>query len=366
MAMVGSVTLGGSQAPNELLRAIVDYASAVQVDARVGVPAKTARIRLAPAGLAVLGAKVSDAYQWSEVREIAVRRGAIVVKTEAPREKLVKKKEEVTVVAYVEKRTRAMRVLIDGVPEPSLVPAFARILEDMRTAKFSYNGTSWIEYQNAVDRAHTEFQHQDDVVLPAAAGGMWLAIGLLAMALIPLAMNAANARAVPPGTFSISDPLGAFDPRSIIAGFALSALITTVVMRFAMGPVWKVWARGAARGWARRDDGRLVRLGVRQLGRILNAASSAAVIVLLAVLSFWPNIAATVLVGPSGVRNEVLLPFISIDEPWSRATSIVRQPGGVTISFADGRTASTIGHELGGGTENQLIEVTNQWWKGAR
>ncbi len=195
---------------------------------------------------------MSDAYQWSEVREIAVRRGAIVVKTEAPREKLVKKKEAVTVVAYVEKRTRAMRVLIDGVPEPSLVPAFARILEDMRTAKFSYNGTSWIEYQNAVDRAHTEFQHQDDIVLPAAAGGMWLAIGLLAMALIPLAMNAANARAVPAGTFSISDPLGAFDPRSIIAGFALSALITTVVMRFAMGPVWKVWARGAARGWARR------------------------------------------------------------------------------------------------------------------
>jgi hypothetical protein len=366
MAMVGSVTLGGSQAPNELVRAIVDYASAVQVDARVGVPAKTARIRLAPAGLAVMQDKVSDAYQWSEVREIAVRRGAIVVKTEAPREKMVRRKDEVQIKPYTEKRSRAMRVLIDGVPEPSLVPAFARILEDMRTAKFSYNGTSWIEYQNAVDRAHTEFQHQDDVVLPAAAGGMWLAVGLLAMALIPLAMNAANARAVPAGTFSISDPLGAFDPRSIIAGFALSALITTVVMRFAMGPVWKVWARGAARGWARRDNGRLVRLGVRQLGRVLHASSSAAVIVLLAVLSFWPNIAATVLVGPTGVRNEVLLPFISIDEPWSRATSIVREPGGVTIRFADGRTASTIGHELGGGTENQLVEVTNQWWKAAR
>src|SRR5258708_40354087 len=95
MAMVGSVAVGGSQAPNELLRAIVDYASAVQVDARIGVPAKSARIRLAPAGLALLRDKVSDAYQWSEVREIAVRRGAIVLKTEAPREKLGKGKQEV-------------------------------------------------------------------------------------------------------------------------------------------------------------------------------------------------------------------------------------------------------------------------------
>jgi hypothetical protein len=366
MAMVGSMAVDGSQAPTELLRSISEYASAVQVDARVGIPAKTTRLRLAPAGLAIYQAKTSDAYQWSEVREIAVRRGSIVVTTEAPREKLVRKKEDVQVVAYTEKRSRAMRVVIDGVPEPSLVPAFARILEDMRTAKFSYNGTSWIEYQNAVDRAHTEFLHQDDMVLPAGAAGMWAAIGLLAMALIPLATNAANARAIPAGAFSISDPLGAFDPRSVIAGFALSALITTVVMRLALGKPWPVWARGAARGWARRDNGRYVRLAVRQLGRILLASSSAAVIVLLALLSYWPNIAATVIVAQDGVRNEVLLPFISLEESWKRAVAITREPGGVTIRFLDGRTASTIGHELGGGTENQLIEVASQWWKAAR
>lgn len=366
MAMVGSVAVGGSQAPDELLRSIVEYASAVQVDARVGVPAKAAQLRLAPAGLAVVQRKVSDAYRWSEVRSIAVRRGAIVVKTEAPREKMVKVKDEMQVKAYTEKRTRAVRVVIDGVDEPALVPAFARILEDMRTSKFSYSGTSWIEYQNRVDHTRTEFNHQDDAVLPAAAGGLWLAVGLLAMTLIPVAVNAANARAVPAGVFAINDRLGPLDPRSIIAGFALSALIATVVMRLAMGPAWTVWARGAARGWARRESGRLVRFGVRQLGRILLASSSAAVIVLLALLSFWPNIAATVLVGPDGVRNEVLLPFISLDESWSRVTEVAREPAGVTIRFADGRSASTVGRDLGGGTEGQLIELTAQWRKAAR
>jgi hypothetical protein len=367
MAMIGAIVAGGPTAPDELFRSIDDYASAVRVDARVGVPAKSARLTLAPAGLAVTRAKRSDVYQWAEVRAVKLSRGAIVVKTEAPRERMVKRRDGgVQIRPYTEKRTRAVRVVVDGVAEPSLVPSFARILEDMRTAKFSYNGTSWIEYQNAHDHLKTEFEHQDDAVLPAAAGGLWLALGLLATTLIPPAINAANARAVPAGAFSISDHLGPLDPRSIIAGFALSALVATVVLRLAMGGIWSLWARGAARGWARRDSRRFVRLGVRQLGRILLASSSSAVIVLLALLSFWPNIAATVLVGPGGVRNEVLLPFISLEEPWSRTTSITREPGGVTIRFADGRTASTVGHELGGGTENQLIELTNQWWKAAR
>jgi hypothetical protein len=367
MAMIGTVMVGGPGAPDELLRSIDDYASAIRVDARVGVPARPARLTLAPAGLAVTLPKQSDAYQWSEVRAVNVRRGAIVVHTEAPRERAVKLRDGgVRITPYTEKRMRAMRVVIDGVAEPSLVPAFARILEDMRTGKFSYNGTSWIEYQNAHDHLKTEFDHQDDAVLPAAAAGLWLAVGLLATTLIPVAVNAANARAVPAGAFAITDRLGALDPRSIIAGFALSALVAAVVLRLAMGGVWPLWARGAARGWARRDSRRLVRLGVRQLGRILLASSSSAVIVLLALLSFWPNVAATVLVGPGGVRNEVLLPFISLDERWSAAVDVTREPAGVTIRFADGRAASTIGRELGGGNEVQLVELTAAWRKAAR
>jgi hypothetical protein len=243
----------------------------------------------------------------------------------------------------------------------------ARVLEDMRTTKFSFKGTSWIEYQNALDRLRATFHEQDDAILPAAAVGLWVAVGLMAMFLVPVSLNGASARAVPSGVFAISDPLGAFDPRSIIAGFALSALVAAVVLRFALGPSANVWARGAARGWARSESRPAVRFAVRQMGRLLLASSSAAVIVLLALLAFWPNIAATVLVDSNGVRNEVLLPFISLDEPWSRTADIFKESdGGVSIRFADGRGATTEGHELGGGTKTQFFERTTTWWKAAR
>jgi hypothetical protein len=167
--------------------------------------------------------------------------------------------------------------------------------------------------------------------------------------------------------FAISDPLGAFDPRSIIAGFALASLIATFVLRFALGPSSAVWARGAARGWARQASGRPVRFVVRQMGRMLQAPSSAAVIFLLAILAFWPNIAATVLVDETRVRNEVLLPFISLDESWQRVADITKESdGGVSIHFADGRMATTVGHELGGGTKSQFFDRATAWWKAAR
>jgi len=366
MAMAGSVAVSGPQASDDLLRSIVDYASAVNVDTRVGVPAKRARLTLAPAGVAVSNAKGSDAYRWSEVREVAVRRGAIVLRTEAPRERVIHRKDGVQIKQYVEKRGRAVRVLIDGVEEPSLVPAFARIVEDMRTGTFTYNGTSWIEFQNAHDRLQHEFGEQDDAVLPAAAALLWLSVGLLAAVLVPVALNVASARAVPTGAFAISDKLGVLDPRSIIAGLALSALFASVVLRLSLGAPARIWIRGAARGWARRDSGRIAHLAIRQLGRTLLASSSAAVIFLLALLSFWPNVAATVLVSPAGVRHEVLLPFISLDEAWKNTVQVTRAPAGVTIRFADGRIAGTVGHELGGGTEDQFYAYANIWWKAAR
>jgi hypothetical protein len=366
MAMAGSVAVSGPQDSDELLRSIVDYASAVNVDTRVGVPAKPARITLAPAGVAVSDAKGSEAYRWGEVQEVGVRRGTIVLRTEAPRERVIHRKAGVQLHQYVQKRGRAVRVMIDGVEEPTLVPAFARILEDMRTGKFTYNGTSWIDFQNAHDRLQTEFNEQDDAVLPAAAALLWLSVGLLAAVLVPVALNVAAARAVPTGAFAISDKLGVLDPRSVIAGLALSALFASVILRLALGRPATIWIRGAARGWARRDNGGITRIAIRQLGRTLLATSSAAVIFLLALLTFWPNVAATVLVSPAGVRHEVLLPFISLDEPWRNTVQVTRDSAGVTIRFADGRVAGTIGHELGGGTESQLYEYSNIWWKAAR
>lgn len=367
MAVMGSVAVSGASVVDERARSILEHGSAVRIPARVGVPAKNAEIALAPAGLALLHGNKADAYTWAEVRRVDVRRGAVVVSTEAERERLVTRKGETEVRPYTEKRKHAVRVLVDGVVEPALAIMLARVLEDMRTTKFSFRGTSWLEYQNAIDHLRGSFHDQDDAVLPAAAVGLWVAVGLMSMFLVPVSLNGASKGAVPSGVFAISDPLGALDPRSIIAGFALSALIATVVLRFALGPSAAVWARGAARGWARQSSGPAVRFVLRQLGRLLQAPASAAVMFLLAILAFWPNIAATVLVDDGRVRNEVLLPFISLDEPWRRVADITKEAdGNVSIHFADGRMATTAGHELGGGTKTQFFDRVNGWWKAAR
>ena len=367
MAVVGSVAVSGSGVSDERARSILEHASAVRVHARVGVPAKAAEVALAPAGLALLVGKKAEAYTWAEVRRVDVRRGAIVVQTEAERDRIVTRKDRTEVKTYTEKRKHALRVSVDGVVEPALAMMLARVLEDMRTTKFSFRGTSWIEYQNALDHLRSTFNDQDDAVLPAAAIGLWLAVGLMSMFLVPVSLNGASRGAVPSGVFAISDPLGALDPRSVIAGFALAALVATAVLRLALGPSAAVWARGAARGWARQASGPAARFALRQMGRMLQAPSSAAVIFLLAVLAFWPNIAATVLVDQNRVRNEVLLPFISLDEPWQRVADITKEAdGGVSIHFADGRMATTEGHELGGGTKSQFFDRTSAWWKAAR
>ena len=364
---MGSVAVSGASVVDERARSILEHASAVRIPARVGVPAKNAEVALAPAGLALLRGNKAEAYTWAEVQRVDVRRGAVVVTTEAERERIVTRKGQTEVKAYTEKRKHALRVLVDGVVEPALAIMLARVLEDMRTSKFSFRGTSWLEYQNVLDQLRSTFHDQDDAVLPAAAVGLWVAVGLMSMFLVPVSLNGASKGAVPSGVFAISDPLGALDPRSLIAGFALSALIATFVLRFALGPSAAVWARGAARGWARQSSGPAARFVIRQMGRMLQGPSSAAVIFLLAVLAFWPNIAATVLVDDDRVRNEVLLPFISLDEPWQRVADITKEAdGNVSIHFADGRMATTVGHELGGGTKTQFFDRANAWWKAAR
>ncbi|HKW79259.1 MAG TPA: hypothetical protein VJQ09_09150, partial [Candidatus Limnocylindria bacterium] len=307
----------------------------------------------------------ADPYRWSEVRSVSVRRGAILIKTEAPREKVVKKKGIAETQQYVEKRTTGLRIVVEGVDEPTLAPLFASVLEDMRGGKFSYRGTSWLEYQNGIDHLKGEFHYQDDEVMPLAAAGLWVAIGLMSIFLVPIAVNAATVRTVPAGAFAIWDPLGPFDPRSIIAGFALAAMAAVLVLRLALGKSSMVWARGAARGWARPDSRPLARLVARVMGRLTVETPTAAIVVLLSLLAFWPNTAATVIVDPTGVRNEVLLPIVSLEEKWRSTTSITKEGQGVTIRFIDGRIVGTQGHELGGGTQNQFFDLTNQWWKAA-
>lgn len=331
--------------------AIASDRAAARTDAAFGVFGRPLHVVAGAQGVAFTHARDAEAYAWDDVKKIGVSRRSVVVDADG--------------------RTFVFRLVIDDVVEPSLSAPFAAILEELRAHKFSRSGTAWHEYQNALERIEGEFADEDDRVPQYAAGGLLLAIGAMSTILVAAMVNAAAARAVPPGAFSIGERIAATDPRAILAAFAFSAIVTSYVLRFALGQEALVWARGVARGW-HKGGSRIWHMVIRQVARTLLATSTAAAVVLLALLTFWPSIATTVLIDASGVRNEVLLPFVSLDESWSNVVSITRvdpvnqgdRPG-VKITFASGRAVATTEHFLGGGTETQLFELASGWWQKA-
>lgn len=370
MTMAGAVALGGSA--DALMLSLANDRDAARTDAELGVLGKPVHVIAGTAGVAFLHGRSASAYEWDDVLGVAVRHGSVVVRTESVRHAVVPTKHGTEVRRTAETKSRSFRLVVDDVVEPGLSETFARVLEDLRTRRFSTHGTSWHEYQNAIERIQGEFADQDDRVLPIAAAGLWIALGLMGTFLVAAMMNSASARAIPAGAFALSTRIGPLDPRSLVAAFAFSAVVTTAVLRLALGRHALVWARGAARGW-HQTGARLWHPVIRQLGRLLLDSSSAAAILLLALLTFWPNIASTVLIDAQGVRNEVLLPFISIEEGWRDVVQISRVDAadpadrpGVHIRFADGREVTTYGSDLGGGTEGQLFQLATRWREAAR
>lgn len=323
---------------------IAGHRSAVRMEARLGPFANPGRVTLGPAGMTFVERKAIVAFQWSEIAAVRARRGAVEVRIAGPHRRLIR---------FVP--------VVEGVREPTLIPSFVRVVEDMRASRFSFNGTSWHEHQNAIERLRPEFTDQDEPVIATAAVGLWLSLGVALVFLIPVALNVAEVRALPAGAFVLRDRIGPLDPRTLVSAFALSALAAMLVLRLALGHQALVWARGAARGW--KHGARRTRLAFQLFARMLLGTSSAAVLALLALLTFWPNAAATVLIDANGVRNAVLLPFISIDERWAGG-SVVPDDDGVLIRFPDGRAVGTAGRELGGGTPEQLLTLAQRWSRG--
>ena len=350
MAVAGAAALTGA---NDQLALSIINARAARSDAREGVWGKRVHVAAAPEGIAFVGERITHAYQWDEVKAIKVRRNSVVVK-----------------LTTGQMRTRVFRLVVDDVEEAALSKTFARVLRDLCAGTFAFNGSAWFEHQNAVDRLRPDFTDQDDHMLPGVAAGMWFALGLVLTVIVALALNAGQARAIPAGAFSIGHRASAIDPRVIIAAFAASSLLTSLILRLALGPQYAVWARGVARGWQERGS-RVWRLLVRQLGRVLLATSSSAIVMLLALLAFWPNIAATALVSADGIQHEILLPFISLDERWSGVSEIKLVEGtdirdrSVLFRFADGRELVAEPEQIGGGTPTQLFNVATQWKKAA-
>src|SRR4051812_10244070 len=183
MALASAAALNA--ATDQLALAIVN-ARAVRSDAREGVWGKRVHVAAAAAGIAFVGERSTNAFQWDEVRSIKVRRGSVVVKTTTGRH-----------------RTRVFRLVVDDIEEPELSRSFARILEELRGGTFAFNGSAWFEHQNATDRMRPEFSDQDDHMLPGVAMCLWIVLGLVGAVMVAVALNGAQARAVPAGSFSV-------------------------------------------------------------------------------------------------------------------------------------------------------------------
>jgi hypothetical protein len=356
----------------ELMAAIANHPNVIRKDVRFGLVGR-ARLELSPIGIAVVGLRSGTAYTWGEVKDVEARRGRLEIKTEADRERVVKTKDGTKIEPYVEKLTRSLVVSIDGASEPGLAPYVARVMQDMRAQTFNYHATSWLEYENALERVRGEFAEHDDPFVPAVAGALFAFIFLAGLFILPEIVNLASDIRPPAGSgaFVVQPRYSWLDIRSFVMAIGLSALLTRLVLRLGLGSSALAWARGAVRGW-HSSGPRVLRIATRELARILLGTGAAAAALFLGFAAFAPTVASTLVIDAGGVREVVPLPIVGIDKKWHEVTDVQRSDGpgrlegfGVTVIFSGGRWITTVDHDLSGGTDGQLLRAADSWWKNA-
>ncbi len=356
----------------ELMAAIGKHPAVIRKDVRFGFFGR-ARLELSPMGFALVGLRTGTAYMWSEVKDVRANRGRLEIKTEADRERVVKTKESTTTQPYVEKLTRALVISIDGATEPGFAPHIAKVMQDMKAQTFNYQATSWLEYENALERVRGEFSEHDDPFVPAVAGALFAFIFFAGLFILPEIVNLASDIRPPAGSgaFVIQPRYSWLDPRSFVMAVGLSALLTRLVLRLGLGSSALSWARGSVRGWHTSGPVPL-RIATRELARLLLATSVSAGALFFGFAAFAPTVASTLVIDSVGLREVVPLPIIGIDRKWSDVSDVQRSDGpgrlegiGVTVFFNDGRWITTVDHDLSGGTDGQLLKAADSLWKNA-
>jgi hypothetical protein len=356
----------------DLMAAIGKHPNVIRTGVRFGMFGR-ARLELAPIGVALVGLRTGTAYTWNEVKEIQGNRGRLLLKTEADREKVVKTKEGTTIQPYVEKLTRALVISIDGATEPGLAPYVARVMQDMKAQTFNYHATSWLEYENALERVRGEFAEHDDPFVPAVAGALFAFIFFAGLFMLPEIVNLASDIRPPAGSgaFVVQPRYSWFDLRSFVMAVGLSALLTRLVLRLGLGSSALSWARGTVRGW-HTSGPPVLRFVTRELARILLSTSIAIAALFLGFAAFAPTVASTLVIDNVGLHEVFPLPIVGIDKKWFEVTNVERSEGpgrlegiGVTVFFSGGRWITTVDHDLSGGTDGQLYKAADSLWKNA-
>ena len=356
----------------DLMAAIGKHPNVIRTGVRFGMFGR-ARLELAPIGVAIVGLRTGTAYTWNEVKEVQGNRGRLLLKTEADRERVVKTKESTTTQPYVEKLTRALVISIDGATEPGLAPYVAKVMQDMKAQTFNYHATSWLEYENALERVRGEFAEHDDPFVPAVAGALFAFIFFAGLFMLPEIVNLASDIRPPAGSgaFVVQPRYSWFDLRSFVMAVGLSALLTRLVLRLGLGSSALSWARGSVRGW-HTSGPQVLRFVTRELARLLLSTSIAIAALFLGFAAFAPTVASTLVIDGVGLREVVPLPIVGIDKKWSEVTDVQRSEGpgrlegiGVTVFFSGGRWITTVDHDLSGGTDGQLYKAADSLWKNA-
>jgi len=349
-----------------LMESIAKHPAVIRMDVRFGQFGR-ARLELAPIGFALIGLRSGTAYTWQEVKDVQAGRGRLEIKTEADRERVVKTKEATTTQPYVEKLTRALVVSIDGAAEPGLAPYVARVMQDMSSQTFNYHTTSWLEYENALERVRGEFAEHDDPFVPVVAGALFAFIFVAGLFILPEVVNLASDIRPPAGAFVVQPRYGWLDIRSFVMAVGLSALLTRLVLRLGLGSSALAWARGSVRGWHSRGP-QILRIASRELARLLLGTTVAAAALFLGFAAFAPTVASTLVIDSVGLREIVPLPIVGIDKRWSEVVEVQKSEGpgrlegfGVTVFFSGGRWVTTVDHDLSGGTDGQLLKSATSW-----
>jgi len=354
----------------ELMATIAKQPGVIKKDVRFGLVGR-ARLELAPIGSALVYLRGGTAYTWAEVKGIKANRGRVEITTEANRERVVTTKESTTTQPFVEKLTRALVVSIDGATEPEFAPYVAKVMQDMQAQTFNYHATSWLEYENALERLRSDFAEHDDQFVPAVAGALFAFIFIAGLAILPEIVNLGTDIRPSAGAFVIQPRYGWFDVRSAVMAIGLSALLTRLVLRLGLGPAALSWARGTVRGWQTKGP-RAVRFATRQLAKLLLSTTGAAAALLLGLLAFGPTVGSTLVIDSAGIREVAGFPIIGIDKKWSEVSGVEKSEGpgrlegfGVTIKFVDGRWVTTVDHDLSGGSDGVLLQKAKSWWDNA-
>jgi hypothetical protein len=281
---------------------------------------------------------------WRDLRSISVDRGRVRVVSPGG--------------------TVVLSIAPDGVPEPDLAPLFGRVLEEGRDGRLEPGAGALHELTLGMDRSLESFADADDPVVPLAVGAFAAVAGLVLVAALPTVVMLA-ARADPgPGGFALMPRIAFFDPRVIVAAFALSVALAVAVGRLALGPAAATWARGTTRGWHHNAVG-AEESARRIVARLMLAPGLAALVAAIALGSLAPSAFARTVLDQGGIHQASGLPFLSRDHPWADLIAVdpitvgfgERADGFDTqLSFSDGSRMSTRGQDIVGGSERAVYD----------